>query len=138
MPSGNEQHTLIYQSARITPEDLLNFWELDWFCQSWEECDLKDEDLAALQILIMCNPLAHPVIQGTKGLRKLRFSPEGWNTGKSGALRVCYVYFQKYGLVLLCLAFKKGDLDNISSAGKKAVNKAITRIEQSLFKKYSF
>ena len=35
-------------------------------------------------------------------------------------------------------AFKKGDLDNISSAGKKAVNEAITRIEQSLFKKFSF
>lgn len=69
---------------------------------------LTDEDLAALQIAIMCRPRAGDLISGTGGLRKLRFAPGGWKSGKSGALRVCYVFLEKYGMVLLCLAFSKG------------------------------
>ena len=137
--SGNcSEHTVVYHSRHLDPEDLLNFWELDWFYESWKEYELTDEDLAALQILIMCDPKGAPVMSGTNGLRKLRYSPEGWNTGKSHALRVCYVYFEKYGMVLLCLAFRKGVLENISADGKKAVNKAIGRIENCLRLKYGF
>jgi hypothetical protein len=120
------------------PEELRIFWELDWFYDSWEELKLTDDDLRALQIAIMTSPKAAPVMRGTKGLRKLRFSPESWHTGKSGALRVCYVDFQKYRIVLLSLVFPKGELDNLSPAGKKAVNSAITRIEVALKKKYGF
>jgi len=138
MAGKRDEHTLVYYQHQASPEDLLNFWELDWFVDSWEELDLTDEDLGALQIVIMCDPTAAPVMQGTKGLRKLRYSPECWNTGKSSALRVCYVYFEKYGMVLLSLVFPKGDLDNLSAAGKKAVNKAIARIEGSLKKKFGF
>jgi len=122
----------------IQPEELLIFLELNWFTQSWADYNLTDGDLAELQIEIMGSPLSAPVMQGTNGLRKLRFAPEHWNTGKSGALRVCYVYFPKYGWVLLCLVFKKGELGNISNAGKQAINKAIERIEHCLSGKYGF
>jgi hypothetical protein len=134
MPDG--RHTLLYSKQHFQPEDLLNFWELEWFYDSWESFELTDEDLAALQISIMCAPRAAPVISGTRGLRKLRYSPESWNTGKSHALRVCYVYFEKYGMVLLCLVFRKGELETISAAGKKEINKAIVRIEENLKKKF--
>lgn len=119
-------------------ERLLIFWELDWFVDSWEEHLLTDQDLSVLQFLLMHNPQAGPVMSGTRGLRKLRYSPAAWNTGKSHALRVCYVYFEKYGHVLLCLAFRKGELENLSAAGKQAVNKAIERIEAILQRKYGF
>lgn len=138
MPRNRAEHTIVYPRNQIEPEDLLNFWELDWFYDSWEEYELTDDDLAALQILIMCRPRNAPVVSGTKGLRKLRFSPEGWNTGKSRALRVCYVYFEKYGVVLLCLLFRKGILENFSEGGKKAINKAIGRIEAGLLLKFGF
>jgi len=138
MAGRNEKHTVAYPGHAFDPEELRNFWELKWFYDSWEEMGLSDEDLSALQIIIMMDPKGPPVMSGTKGLRKLRFSPESWNTGKSGALRVCYVDFQKYGLVLLSLVFPKGELDNISAAGKKAVNAAITRIEVALQKKHGF
>ena len=133
-----EIRTLVYPQHEFQPEDLLNFIELDWFVDSWDDLSLDDEGLSALQVLIMCNPTGATVLKGTGGLRKLRFSPKGWNTGKSGALRVCYVYFQKYGIVLLCLVFRKGELDNLSNAGRKAVKNVIKRIEKQLEKRFDF
>jgi hypothetical protein len=123
----------------LTPEDILNFIELDWFVRAWKELGLDDEkSLAALQIRILCNPKGAPVIPGTNGVRKLRYSPPGWDIGKRGALRVCYVYFEKYGLVVLLLVYLKGEMDNISEAGKQAMRTAIERIEGSLKKRFGF
>ena len=138
MATDRTTHTLVYADHVFKPQDLLNFVELDWFVDSWDELKLTDHDLSALQILIMCDPKGGKVMVGTSGLRKLRFSPEGWNTGKSGALRVCYVYFEKYGVVLLCLAFRKADLGNLSPRGKEAVNGAIKRIEGRLRERFEF
>jgi len=92
-PSAAE-FTLLYPNHELTPEDLLHFVELDEFRDDWEQLGLDVEgDLWALQILIMRNPGGTPVIPETGGLRKMRFAPGRWNTGKSGAVRVCYVYF---------------------------------------------
>jgi hypothetical protein len=117
---------------------VLNFIELDWFADSWEQLGLTDDDLAALQIAIMANPRSGEVIKGTGGLRKMRYSPETWHTGKRGALRVCYAYFEKYGIVVLSLVFKKNELENLSAAGKAAIKKAIERIEAALRIRFGF
>jgi len=138
MATNSQAHTLVYPKYEVQPEDLLNFIELDWFVSSWEELHLTDQDLCALQILIMCDPKAGKVISGTGRLRKLRYSPEGWNTGKRGAIRICYVYFEEYGVVLLCLAFRKNELQDLSQAGKQAARKAVARIEKQLEKRFGF
>jgi len=138
MSKDTQLHTLVYPEHVVKPEDLLNFIELDWFVDSWDDLTLTDHDLSALQILIMCNPRSGRVMKGTGGLRKLRFSPESWKTGQRGALRVCYVYFEKYGIVLLSLVFRKGELDNLSEAGKKAGKKAIERIDKLLEERFGF
>jgi hypothetical protein len=133
------RHTLVYSAHQLTLEEILNFVEVDWFVRAWKELGLDDEkSLAALQILIMCNPKGAPVIPGTGGVRKLRYSPPDWDVGKRGALRVCYVYFEKYGLVVLLLVYAKGEMDNISQAGKQAMQTAIGRIETSLKKRFGF
>lgn len=138
MGKKREKQTVVFPGHMLAPEELRNFFELDWFFDSWQEMGLTDDDLSALQVVIMLDPKGPPVMSGTKGLRKLRFSPEAWNTGKRGALRVCYVDFEKYGIVLLCLVFPKGELENVSAAGKKAINGAITRIEVALKKKFGY
>jgi hypothetical protein len=138
MSKDRETHTVFYPEHALDPEDLINFIELPWFSDSWEDLALTDDDLSALQIVIMCDPNAGKVIQGTGGLRKLRYSPEAWNTGKSGALRACYVYFEKYGVVLLSLVFKKAELEDISPAGRKAIKKAVERIESQLKQQLGF
>lgn len=43
-------------------------------------------DLQALERILIANPDAGDVIPGTGGLRKLRFAPPSWHTGKRGGV----------------------------------------------------
>ena len=77
--------TLIYRAHTCKPEDFLHFVEYPAFSSDWDELGLDvEEDLLALQLMIMANPSGAPVIAGTGGLRKLRFASRRWNCGKSG------------------------------------------------------
>ena len=111
------------------PEDWLRFIELKPFAIGWKDLGLDDDDQMALQILIMLNPRAHPVVAGTGGLRKLRFAPPRWKSGKRGAARVGYVYLQEYGVVLLVVAYAKNEKDDLTPSEKKAIRTLIGRIE---------
>ena len=113
------------------PEDLLRFVELQAFTDGWKDLKLNDDDLQALQILIMLNPKGHPVVAGTGGLRKMRFAPPRWKKGKSGAVRVGYVFLQEYGTVLLVIAYGKGEKDDLTPGEKKAIRALIRRIERA-------
>ena len=120
----------------LLPQDLLDFVELTAFTRRWEQLGLDVEtDLLALQLAIMADPEAGRVVAGADGLRKTRFAPTRWNTGKSGAVRVLYVYFREIGVVLLCLVYGKNEIDNISEAVKQRLAKTIGEIEQELRKK---
>jgi hypothetical protein len=135
--TSRKRVTLQYP-ASLKPEDLLDFIELPIFTARWEKLGLDDEDdLTALQITIMTAPTAARVIVGTSGLRKLRFAPMRWETGKSGATRVLYVYFEQFATVLLCLVYGKNEIGAISDGGKKYINKLIAEIEQELHIIYS-
>jgi hypothetical protein len=116
----------------LSSEDLLTFIELDGFSDDWRRLGLEDTDLAALQIAIMCAPDKPPVIKGTGGLRKIRFAPKSWGTGKSGGARVCYAYFQQFSTVLLVVAYSKNEQDNISPQHRKAYRSLIERVEKLL------
>lgn len=116
----------------IKPEDLLHFIETRGFTDTWAGLGLDDADLAALQFTIMHGGKNAPVIQGTDELRKLRFAPLRWNVGKSGALRVCFVHFERFGVVLLVLAYAKTAQDNIAAADKKALRALIAEYDQEL------
>jgi hypothetical protein len=117
----------------LQPEDFLHFIELDEFQQDWEQLGLNVEnDLWELQNEIMRDPDAAPLIQGTGGLRKLRFSPSRWRVGKSGAIRVCYVYFQPHWTVLLVMAYGKNRKDNLTAAEKRDIA-AYIRVVQGWF-----
>ena len=83
-------------------------------------------------MFIMSAPEMAPVVPGTGGLRKLRFAPERWNRGKSGALRVCYAYFPKHWTVLLIMAFGKGSKETLSAAEKSGIKEYLSRIEKWL------
>jgi DNA-binding transcriptional regulator YiaG len=67
----------------------LTLIELSPFVAKWSKMRLNDEDLRALESLLIANPEAGAVIPGTGGLRKLRFAPSTWHTGKcSNACRI--------------------------------------------------
>lgn len=111
---------------RLPPsEELLSFLEAPLFARVWKACALSDEDFFELQQLILIDPKGHPVMTGTGGLRKIRFSPRGSPRGKSSSHRVCYVYYEEYGLVFLITAYSKNEKDDLSAAARKAIRKMI-------------
>ena len=112
---------------QLQTKELLHFWEARVFREAWEDLKLDSDDLLDLQTEIILAPKRAPIIQGTGGLRKLRFSPERWPMGKSGALRVCYVYFEDYGEVLLVLVYSKSEKEDLDADDRKAVRQLIER-----------
>ncbi len=128
-----EEHTLLYQDHQLNPKDFLHFVETDEFGDDWRQLKLNDdEDTWALQILIMCDPTACPVIQGTGGLRKVRFAPERWNVGKSSAVRMCYAYYPKCWTVLLVMAYGKNEKDTLTNEEKAGIKKYLKQTESWL------
>ncbi|MCH8921838.1 MAG: addiction module toxin RelE [Planctomycetes bacterium] len=116
---------------------MLTFLETRWFTRDWERLGLNDEeDLASLQFAIMNDPVAAPVIRGTGGLRKLRFSPPGWKVGKSGALRICYVYYEPFGVVLLVVVYTKSTKDTLSGEERSLFKQLIAEQRRLLAERY--
>lgn len=88
-------------------EAWLTFIHFNHFTAEWKRLKLSDDDLRSLELSILAAPAGSPVVQGTGGLRKARFSPPGWNIGKSGALRIGYVYVEEVNTVGLVVVFAK-------------------------------
>src|SRR5437016_552270 len=118
-----ETRTLSYPKGLVNPEDLVNFHPLPGFARRWAQLGLTDEDLRALEVLIMLDPRRAPIIRGTGGLRKIRFVPPGWNVGKSGALRIGYAYSEYESAILLVTAYSKHDKANMSAAERRDTKK---------------
>ena len=81
------------------------FIEVPLFTKRWKEIGLDDNDLHSLQIMLLKDPESGPVMEGTGGIRKVRFPLE--NKGKSGSVRVCYTDFAEYEMLYLIQRLKK-------------------------------
>ena len=137
MPSSHTvRGVLVYPSDQFQPEDLLTFVEMRGFSDDWKRLGLDDDDLLGLQVAIMADPRQPPVVPRTDGLRKIRFAPRRWNTGKRGAVRVCYVYFEEFGIVLLVVAYAKNERDDLAEADRKAVRELIRRQKQAFAQRH--
>ena len=81
------------------------FVELPSFRNAWRALGLTDGDLRRLQEELLADPQLGNVMQGTGGVRKMRFALE--NRGKSGSVRVIYVDFAIYDKLYLLTAYPK-------------------------------
>jgi DNA-binding transcriptional regulator YiaG len=81
----------------FAPEKWPRFVSFPVFLRDWERLGLDSEDLRSLEQEILKSPTRAPVTKGTGGLRKLRFAGRRSTRGKSGACRVCYVFFPEFG-----------------------------------------
>jgi hypothetical protein len=123
---SKEQFSMIHFTT-IRPQDFLRFVEIEPFPQLWADTKLEDPDLQILQIGIMAGPTDHPVIPGSNGLRKLRFSTPKNNAGKRGGYRVYYSYFEEYGIVLLMAIIAKNRQGDLTKADIHALAQVLTR-----------
>ena len=82
---------------------------------------LRDAEQKDLIQYLAANPKAGVLVQGTGGIRKLRWKREG--SGKSGGVRVIYYFHsEQYPLFLLTL-FGKSEKTNISKAERNMLAK---------------
>ena len=103
------------------------FIEVPLFTKRWKEIGLNDADLLNLQIMLLKNPQSGPVMEGTGGIRKVRFPLE--NKGKSGSVRVCYTDFEEYEVTYLITAFTKNDQENLSAEEKTVLKKLVKALK---------
>lgn len=87
------------------------------FDKNWRNLDLTDKDLIELENTINNNPDIGKLIQGTGGLRKLRFALP--NKGKSGSVRILYIDFISYEKTIFMNVYAKNEKDTISKKEKQ-------------------
>lgn len=84
--------------------------------------------------MIAAAPESGSIIRGTGGLRKLRFQDPKSNKGKSGGYRVCYAYFEPYGIALLVQIYPKKSKRNLTAAECNQIREQLELFQQQLEK----
>ena len=82
---------------------------------------LNDENFRGLQNVLMNNPDAGDVIEGTGGLRKLRHADEKRGKGKRGGLRIIYFWWQSGKQFWLFTVYNKNEMDDLTAAQRKVL-----------------
>jgi hypothetical protein len=89
------------------------------FTKAIAKLKVTDAELAALETEIATNPQAGDVIQGLKGVRKIRFSMGG--KGKRGGGRCIYLVLSFEDAIYLLLAYGKSKQTDLSQKQRKEI-----------------
>jgi len=87
---------------------------------------LSDDEYTTLQKALMDNPLAGPVIQGTGGLRKIRWRDTGRGKGKRGGVRIIYYWFSEGAQFWLFTLYGKDVADDLTSQQKQILKEMLS------------
>jgi len=80
---------------------------------------LNDKNFQAFQKILMENPEAGDVIEGTGGLRKIRYADENRGKGKRGGLRVIYYWWVSGHQFWLFTIFNKNEMNDLTPEQRK-------------------
>jgi len=111
----------------------IEFVSFNLFNKIWEDLGLIDDDLKDLQEYLIMNPESGSLIQGTGGVRKLRWALK--NKGKSGGIRILYIDFIVYEKIYLLMAYPKNVKENITDKEKKIIKQLVTDLKNELRRK---
>ena len=89
---------------------------------------VADDEYADFQKILARSPAKGAILAGCGGVRKVRMAAKG--KGTSGGARVLYLYLPNRSLIYLLYLFTKGDAENISAEGKKAVRQLAEQIKK--------
>ena len=92
---------------------------------------LDDAAFAGLQQALMKNPEVGEVIEGTGGLRKMRFADARRGKGKRGGLRVIYYWWSAGTQFWLYTLYDKDEMADLTARERKAL-KAMLKMELDL------
>lgn len=82
---------------------------------------LTDSERTSIINYLALHPAAGEIMQGTGGIRKLRWSAKG--KGKSSGVRVIYYYHNESMPLFLLTLFGKGEKANLSKAERNELAK---------------
>jgi len=83
----------------------------------------SEDDYTAFQQFLLEHPQAGDVVQGSGGVRKLRWARAG--TGKSAGVRVCYYTRNAAGQILLLVIYAKSVRASIPGAVLKQIKEVL-------------
>lgn len=83
------------------------------------------EGFTQLQIALMANPTVGDVIEGTGGLRKLRFADTRRGKGKRGGLRVIHYYWTGGPEFWLFTLYDKGEMADLTTRQRVALKQLL-------------
>ena len=109
------------------------FIEVPLFTKRWKEIGLGEEELRDLQIMLLKDPESGPIMEGTGGIRKVRFPLV--HRGKSGSIRVCYTDFAEYEVTYLITAFEKKEQENLTAEEKNVLKKLVKSLKEETTKR---
>jgi mRNA-degrading endonuclease RelE of RelBE toxin-antitoxin system len=84
---------------------------------------LSDEEYRQLQLTLVSRPDLGPVIPGSGGLRKVRWSGKGH--GKRGGVRVIYYWVKIQERILMLLIYAKAEQDDLTLDQVKVLRRII-------------
>jgi hypothetical protein len=87
---------------------------------------LTEDEKAELITYLSSFPNSGVLIQGTGGIRKLRWARSG--RGKSGGVRVIYYFHNSEMPLYLLTLFGKNEKTNLSRAERNILSKAVKRL----------
>ena len=93
------------------------------YMRAMDRMGLDDAAMREVEAAILAAPSAHPVVQGLRGVRKMRFARRG--TGKSGGGRVLYYVVARGGLLAMLTAYPKNEKDDLTADDRRAILRAL-------------
>jgi mRNA-degrading endonuclease RelE of RelBE toxin-antitoxin system len=84
---------------------------------------LDDEQYRQLQIALMLRPEQGPVMQGSGGLRKVRWATTG--AGKRGGLRVIYYWAPRDQACYMVYAYTKSEQGDLTPAQMRQLSRVV-------------
>jgi hypothetical protein len=111
---------------------VLTFIQTPLFVDQFRRARLNDDDLRSLEHVLLLNPEVGKVLARTGGVRKMRFAPPSRHMGKSGAFRVCYVWFPAYFTIGLFMIYSKNEQDTLTTDDEKTCRLLVQRIQAAL------
>lgn len=96
------------------------FIELPTF-EKYREDYLDDGSFKEFQQVLIENPKAGDVIEGTGGLRKIRFADKRRQKGKRGGIRVIYYWWLDGSQFWLFTLYDKNEADDLTAKQKKTL-----------------
>ena len=89
---------------------------------------ISEADRQKMEEAIVADPGRAPLLRGTGGIRKLRWTGSG--RGKRGGIRTIYFHHAGPEVIYILTAYAKADRDDLTPADRKTLSRLVTAIKK--------